>query len=168
MPPKKRQRKQQGQAARGTKTRSSETQQAATVTLQETPAPEPEFIQLASDSNGQAGNGNLTGGVSGSNVLSTSTNTLGVQGMSGEILRNNANQSEFQLPDVRCADDDLAMHVPHDICINIWKNEYINLAALLKKNQKQRGDETGNLYINEHGLIQTRPKALREITNIRE
>ena len=93
MPPKKRQWKQLGQAARGTKTRSSEIQQVVKVTLQETPAPELEFIQLASDSNGQAGNGNLTGGVSGSNVLSTWTFTLGVQGMSSEILRNNANQS---------------------------------------------------------------------------
>ena len=52
------------------------------------------------------------------------------------MIRQNTHQSDFQMPDVRCADEDLAMHVPQDICIKIWKHEYINLAALLKKIRK--------------------------------
>ena len=33
-------------------------------------------------------------------------------------------------------DKDLVMHVLQDLCIKIWKNEYINLAAFLKKNKQ--------------------------------
>ena len=81
----------------------------------------------------------------GSSMLNTWTSALGVQGtpLAQTIAQNT--QSDFQMPDVRCADDDIAMHVPQDICIKIWKNEYINLASLLKKNQKRRGEESGTL-----------------------
>ena len=125
------------------------TQQAA----QTQQAPNPEFIQLASDGNRQAGNKDPTGSTPGSNVLFTWTN---------EILRQSTRQAEFQMPDVRCARGDLAI----DICVKIWKNECINLAALLKKNKIRRGDVTCNLFINEHGHIQTRPKVVKEIINV--
>ena len=154
MPPKKKARKQEGPKTRKQDAKDKDKK----VTSEE---PQPEIIQLAGD--GPAA-GNAIRDTLGSSILSTWTNALGV---SQELLRKNT-QTDFQMPDVSCADDDLAMHVPQDLCIKIWKHEYINLAALLKKNQKRRGDETGNLFINELGQIQTRPKILKEITNIRE
>ena len=69
--------------------------------------------------------------MSGLSVLSSWTNALGLPQVSNEMIRQNTHQSDFQMPDVRCADKDLAMHVPQDICIKIWKHEYIYLAALL-------------------------------------
>ena len=92
--------------------------------------PQPEIIQLAGD--GPAA-GNAIRDTLGSSILSTWTNALGV---SQELLRKNT-QTDFQMPDVSCADD-LAMHVPQDLCIKIWKHEYINLAALLKKKKTKK------------------------------
>ena len=54
--------------------------------------------------------------------------------------------SDFQMPDVSCADDDLDIHVPQDLCIEIWKHEYINLAALLKKNKKKAGEQDWQFF----------------------
>lgn len=167
MPPRKKARKEKGGSV-GPKTRSGSSMNLeVTLPGRAAQAPEPEYIQLANDQD-QAQAGKETAGMSGESFLSNWTKVLGVPQVSNEMIRQNTHQSEFQMPDVRCADDDLAMHVPEDICMKIWKQEYINLAALLKKNQKRRGDESGNLYINEHGQIQTRPKILKEITNIRE
>lgn len=135
-------------------------------------AAEPEIIRLGSDPVQPQGNTTNLMTSNDSSAGSSSVNTwksalgFSMPDISPQILATS--QTEFQMPDVRCADDDLAMHVPQDICIKIWKHEYINLAALLKKNQKRRGEESGNLFVNEHGQIQTRPKVLKEIGNIRE
>ena len=44
----------------------------------------------------------------------------------------------INMPKLCYVDKDLVMHVLQDLCIKIWKNKYINLAAFLKKN-KTRG-----------------------------
>ncbi|MEW8544393.1 MAG: hypothetical protein AB2693_12740, partial [Candidatus Thiodiazotropha sp.] len=166
MPPRKKARKGQskGQAPKQTQ------KAAAHVPVDQAEAtesrPEPEIVRLSGDG-GQSGNSSEVS-ATGSNILNTWTSTLGAQGIPSLATISQNTHTEFQMPDVHCADDDITMHVPQDICIKIWKNEYINLAALLKKNQKRRGEESGNLFVNEHGQIQTRPKVLKEITNIRE
>ena len=169
MPPRKRARKGQ---ARG----QAKQNQQQTAANEPCPQPgatgTPEIVRLCGDGGVQQSGNQVSYSpeinATGSSMLNTWTSALGVQGtpLAQTIAQNT--QSDFQMPDVRCADDDIAMHVPQDICIKIWKNEYINLASLLKKNQKRRGEESGNLFINEHGQIQTRPKVLKEITNIRE
>ena len=169
MPPRKRARKGQ---ARG----QAKQNQQQTAANEPCPQPgatgTPEIVRLCGDGGVQQSGNQVSYSpeinATGSSMLNTWTSALGVQGtpLAQTIAQNT--QSDFQMQDVRCADDDIAMHVPQDICIKIWKNEYINLASLLKKNQKRRGEESGNLFINEHGQIQTRPKVLKEITNIRE
>ena len=169
MPPRKRARKGQ---ARG----QAKQNQQQTAANEPCPQPgatgTPEIVRLCGDGGVQQSGNQVSYSpeinATGSSMLNTWTSALGVQGtpLAQTIAQNT--QSDFQMPDVRCADDDIAMHVPQDICIKIGKNEYINLASLLKENQKRRGEESGNLFINEHGQIQTRPKVLKEITNIRE
>lgn len=165
MPPKKKARRQQSRGSRQNM-RSSDGS-SASEPQPSAQGPGQQFIQLSSDVSEPAGNKNLSENIPESSSLSTWADVL-VQRVSNEILAQNTQQSEFQMPDVRCADDDLALHVPQDICIKIWKNEYINLAVLLKRNQKRRGDETGNLYVNKLLQLQTRPQVLKEINNIRE
>ena len=46
---------------------------------------------------------------------------MGVQWVSNAILRQNTQQAEFQIQDVRCADDGLAIYVPRDICVKCEK-----------------------------------------------
>ena len=169
MPPRKKARKSQ---ARGQAKQHQQNSAANGPCPQPAATETPEIVRLSGDVGIQQSGNQVSYSPevspTGSSMLNAWTSVLGVQGtpLSQTIAQNT--QLDFQMPDVRCADDDITMHVPQDICMKIWKNEYINLASLLKKNQKRRGEESGNLFINEHGQIQTRPKVLKEITNIRE
>jgi hypothetical protein len=77
-------------------------------------------------------------------------------------------RSEFELPReiVSCVDDDLALHVAPEICSKIWRNEYINLSCLLKRDVAT--EKGSNLTLNEHGMLEIAPKPSRQIRNIRE
>ena len=94
MPPRKKARRQQNQQE-GPKTRSGSPRTAEVTLPGATAGPEPEYIQLASDGQGQAGT--EPGGMSqsGSSVLSTWTNALGFPGVSNEIIRRNTNYPAF-------------------------------------------------------------------------
>ena len=139
MPPRKKARKSQ---ARG-QAKQHQQNSAANGPSQPAATETPEIVRLSGDVGiQQSGNQVLTSpevNTTGSSMLNAWTSVLGVQGtpLSQTIAQNT--QSDFQMPDVRCADDDITMHVPQDICMKIWKNEYINLASLLKKNKKGVG-----------------------------
>ena len=138
MPPRKRARKGQ---ARGQAKQNQQQRAANEPCPQPGATGTPEIVRLCGDGGVQQSGNQVSYSpeinATGSSMLNTWTSALGVQGtpLAQTIAQNT--QSDFQMPDVRCADDDIAMHVPQDICIKIWKNEYINLASLLKKNQKK-------------------------------
>lgn len=77
------------------------------------------------------------------------------------------NSDFFVAPSVvRCADDDIALHVSGEMCAKIWKGEFIHLAQLLRKEPSSgRGS---NLTINESGQIEVMPKTTRQIYSIKE
>ncbi len=51
------------------------------------------------------------------------------------------------------------------MCQQIWLGHYVDLAMLLNKDQLQQGS---NLFINEKGTIEVRPKTQKKISAIRE
>lgn len=71
---------------------------------------------------------------------------------------------DSSLPDmITCVDDDVAAHVPSPLRQKIWANQYINLALLLKGSTELQEFYAGsNLYINEHGVLESKPKVLRD------
>ena len=67
------------------------------------------------------------------------------------------------------ADDDIALHVPSELCIKIWKGEYVNLAQLLRRETRDRVSGRGsNVTITEQGTIELFPKFTKQISYIRE
>ncbi|KAJ8320014.1 hypothetical protein KUTeg_001601 [Tegillarca granosa] len=69
---------------------------------------------------------------------------------------------------IPCAGDDIASHVPMQLRQKIWEHQYINLNLLLKGSAELREFyTTSNLVINDSGLIESRPKVMKEkISNI--
>ncbi len=104
---------------------------------------EPEFVQLAGDNAHPPGN------------------------VFGALLASNLPCNNFDIPDsISCVDDDLAMHVPADICKQIWLHKYVNLAQLLKSDS--RFTPTSSLVLGEQGNLELRPKSQRSLNTIRE
>lgn len=66
---------------------------------------------------------------------------------------------------VRCADDDLAVHVPQQLKQKIWDNKYINISLLLKGNAELAEIYSGGLLHVVDGKIEARPKQSKEKVN---
>ena len=49
-----------------------------------------------------------------------------------------------------------------------WSNEYVNLAALLHRNQNASNENMRNLCINENGEVEIKSRSPKAIQNIRE
>lgn len=73
-----------------------------------------------------------------------------------------------QPPLLRCADDDLAAHVPQQLKQKIWANKFINIALLLKGNTELTDMFSGGLLqIADDGKIEAKPRTLKEkVANI--
>lgn len=68
-----------------------------------------------------------------------------------------------QPPLLRCADDDLAAHVPQQLKQKIWANKFINIALLLKGNTELADMFSGGLLqIADDGKIEAKPRTLKE------
>lgn len=73
----------------------------------------------------------------------------------------------FELPaNIHCVEDDLTCHVPAETCSKIWRNKYINLATLIRKDFPDNSDQSRQLVLSESGELQTRPKPTKAIYNI--
>ena len=80
-------------------------------------------------------------------------------------------QSNFTVPSkaICLADDDIALHVPSELCIKTWKGEYVNLAKLLRRELRERASGQGSkVTINEQGTLELLPKSTKQISNIHE
>ena len=80
-------------------------------------------------------------------------------------------QSNFTVPSeaIRLADDDIALHVPRELCIKIRKGEYVNLAQLLRREPRERASGQGSkVTINKQGTLELLPKSTKQISNICE
>ncbi len=77
------------------------------------------------------------------------------------------NTADFSLSSesISFIDDDLSIHVPAEICQQIWLGRYVDLGSLLKNDRTHMGS---NLFVNERGIIEIRQKTSRKITCIRE
>ena len=122
MPPRKKARKSQ---ARGQAKQHQQKSAANGPCPQPAATETPEIVSLSGDVGIQQSGNQVSYSPevnpTGSSMLNAWTSVLGVQGtpLSQTIAQNT--QSDFQMPDVRCADDDITMHVPQDICMKIWK-----------------------------------------------
>lgn len=67
-------------------------------------------------------------------------------------------------PDIiKCADDDLSAHVPHQLKEKIWTHKYINLALLLKGTAELNDIFSGGLlHVSPDGQIEAKPKQSKE------
>lgn len=67
-------------------------------------------------------------------------------------------------PDIlKCAEDDLSAHVPHQLKEKIWSHKYINLALLLKGNAELSDIFSGGLlHVSDDGKIQAKPRQSKE------
>ena len=73
-----------------------------------------------------------------------------------------------QPPLLRCADDDLAAHIPEQLKQKIWANKFIDIALLLKGNIELADRFSGGLLqIADDGKIEAKPLTLKEkVANI--
>lgn len=85
------------------------------------------------------------------------------------LLGTNApvQQLDFQIPQLHCVDDDIAMHVPPELCTKIWRNEFVNLSMLLKK-ASNIPSVPQQIVLSDSGQLETRVRSPKSITNIRE
>lgn len=69
-----------------------------------------------------------------------------------------------ELPSIeRCADDDIAAHVPLQLKQKIWANTFINIALLLKGNSELSELFSGGLlHVSDDGKIEAKPRQLKE------
>ena len=67
-------------------------------------------------------------------------------------------------PDViKCADDDLSAHVPHQLKEKIWTHKYINLALLLNGRAALNDIFSGGLlHVSPDGQIEAKPRQSKE------
>ena len=66
---------------------------------------------------------------------------------------------------VRCADDELAVHVPSQLKQKIWEHKYINIALLLKGNAELAEIFSGGVLHVSDGKVEARPKQTKEKVN---
>lgn len=76
-----------------------------------------------------------------------------------EFVRKN-----YEIEEIRCGGDDLALHVPLQLKEKIWRNEYINLSLLLKGSiELNEFCSGGSIQLNnESGCLETRPKSVKQ------
>ena len=66
---------------------------------------------------------------------------------------------------VKCADDDLSVHVPQQLKRKIWDNKYINIVLLLKGNAELAEICSGGVLHVSDGKVEARPKQTKEKVN---
>ena len=71
----------------------------------------------------------------------------------------------FSVNMVRCADDELAVHVPSQLKQKIWEHKYINIALLLKGNAELAEIFSGGVLHVSDGKVEARPKQTKEKVN---
>lgn len=117
---------------------------------------EPEIVQLCADVGASGRQGSSVSGAAISNAWQQAF----------QINDAPNPPSNFPPPtDIRCADDDLTLHVTPDITAKIWNHDYINLAVLLKKDVSESASA---IFVNEFGALETKPKKQKSIMNIHD
>lgn len=71
---------------------------------------------------------------------------------------------------IKCAEDDLSAHVPHQLKQKIWENKYINIALLLKGNAELADIFSGGLlHVSADGKVEAKPRQTKEkVANIEQ